>query len=73
MTRRWTWRQANHSLLTVSTKAVEFNVDALPPTTYAQVEEISKELMQAIPQICGGTAQYKILTSEDQEFHVRAA
>ena len=33
LTRRWTWRQANHTLTLPETQAIEFNVDGLPPVT----------------------------------------
>ena len=39
LTRRWTWRQGNHTLTLPETTAIEFNVDGLPPITRAEVED----------------------------------
>ena len=64
MTRRWTWRQAKHSLTMMSTTAIEFNVDALPPVVYSDVEKICSEIAKLVPEFCGGTAYYEILTRE---------
>lgn len=64
LTRRWTWRQANHTLLVPTTKAVEFNVDGLPPVPFEEVEEICREIEALIRQYCGGRTRYEILRTE---------
>lgn len=33
LTRRWSWRQAIHTMTLPTTTAIEFNVDGLPPVT----------------------------------------
>jgi DNA/RNA-binding domain of Phe-tRNA-synthetase-like protein len=38
VTRRWTWRQGNHTLTLPRTSAIEYNVDGLPPVGLQQVE-----------------------------------
>jgi DNA/RNA-binding domain of Phe-tRNA-synthetase-like protein len=38
LTRRWTWRQANHTLTLPETKAIEFNLDGLPPVPRAELQ-----------------------------------
>ena len=60
LTRRWSWRQANHSLTVLSTKVIEFNVDALPPVSMAETEMVCKEMMELVQKYCGGemTCQY---------------
>lgn len=40
LTRRWTWRQANHTLTLPTSTAVEINVDGLPPVPRPEVEAI---------------------------------
>jgi DNA/RNA-binding domain of Phe-tRNA-synthetase-like protein len=61
LTRRWSWRQAKHTLTLPTTKAIEFNIDGLPPVTINQVESICKELMDMIDKFCGGKIRYHIL------------
>lgn len=62
LTRRWTWRQAKHTLVVAETRAVEINVDALPPLTYPEVESICAELAALVQQYCGGRARWEILS-----------
>jgi DNA/RNA-binding domain of Phe-tRNA-synthetase-like protein len=61
--RRWTWRQANESLTLLSTKAIEYNVDGLPPTSEAEVVENCQELMEMIRQYCGGECRFEVLSA----------
>jgi DNA/RNA-binding domain of Phe-tRNA-synthetase-like protein len=64
LTRRWTWRQANHSLVVPETTAVEVNVDGLPPFTLQEVEAICAEVGDLLAQYCGGTFRYEVLTKD---------
>ncbi len=64
LTRRWSWRQANHSMTLPETKVIEFNVDGLPPVSFAQVEQVSKELMELIEKFCGGALSCQFITHE---------
>jgi len=64
LTRRWSWRQANHTLTLPSTKAIEFNVDGLPPVPESEVEEVCRETMALVDRFCGGRARYKILSRD---------
>ncbi len=64
MTRRWTWRQSNHSLVVPETTAVEVNVDGLPPFTQRDVESICVEVGDLLVKYCGGTYRYEVLTKE---------
>ncbi|MBN1485289.1 MAG: cytoplasmic protein [Chloroflexia bacterium] len=61
LTRRWTWRQAQHSLTLPSTRAIEFNVDGLPPVPPAEVEEICRQIIELVQRFCGGRARYEII------------
>ena len=65
LTRRWTWRQSNHTLMVPSTTALEFNVDALPPVQIAEVEEICGELEDLIGRFCGGSLSHDILNADN--------
>ena len=64
LTRRWTWRQANHTLLAPTTRVVEFNVDGLPPVPFEEVEEVCREIEALVRQYCGGQTRYEILKAE---------
>ncbi len=65
LTRRWTWRQANHTLTLPTTTAIEFNVDGLPPVPVAEVEEICQEVAGLIGRFCGGRFRFEMLTQEN--------
>jgi len=64
LTRRWSWRQANHSMTLLSTKIIEFNVDGLPPVMCADVELICREMTELIRKYCGGEVSYQLLTKD---------
>jgi DNA/RNA-binding domain of Phe-tRNA-synthetase-like protein len=64
LTRRWTWRQAKHTLVVPETRCVEINVDGLPPVTQAQVEQICQEAAELVQRYCGGVARYEVLSEE---------
>jgi DNA/RNA-binding domain of Phe-tRNA-synthetase-like protein len=64
LTRRWTWRQATHTLILPETHAIEFNVDGLPPVSPAEVVQACGELLELVQRFCGGTARQEILTQE---------
>jgi DNA/RNA-binding domain of Phe-tRNA-synthetase-like protein len=65
LTRRWTWRQANYTLVVPETAAVEFNVDGLPPMSMEEVDSACRELMGLVEKFCGGRSRYEILTPEN--------
>ncbi len=52
LTRRWTWRQAKHTLVVPETRAVEFNIDGLPPAGREQVVQICQEVAGLIERYC---------------------
>jgi DNA/RNA-binding domain of Phe-tRNA-synthetase-like protein len=64
LTRRWTWRQGNHTLTLPDTTAIEFNVDGLPPITRAEIDEACAEVAESIARFCGGTIRIDHLTAE---------
>jgi DNA/RNA-binding domain of Phe-tRNA-synthetase-like protein len=63
--RRWTWRQANHTLTLPETTTIEFNVDGLPPVTREKIEEICNELAELIRRYCGGRTRIEILSEHN--------
>lgn len=62
LTRRWSWRQSNHTLTLPGTTAIEFNVDGLPPVTREEVEAVCQEVAGLIRKHCGGTTRCELLT-----------
>ena len=65
LTRRWVWRQSNHTLTLPSSTAFELNIDGLPPVTQAEVEAICQEAMALIKRFCGGRMWVEVLTQQD--------
>jgi DNA/RNA-binding domain of Phe-tRNA-synthetase-like protein len=65
LTRRWTWRQAKHTLVVPATTALEFNVDGMPPVPVEEVEEACLELEELILRFCGGSVRHEIVTQDN--------
>ena len=65
VTRRWSWRQANHTLTLPETTAIELNVDALPPVGRGEVEAICAEAIDLIRRFCGGRLGFRILDRDN--------
>lgn len=64
LVRRWSWRQATHTLTLPETTAIEFNVDGLPPVSREEVAAICEEVMALIRTHCGGTLRCELLTKD---------
>ena len=64
LTRRWTWRQANHTLTLPETRAIEFNVDGLPPVTRREIQDACAEVAELIQRFCGGTSRVDMLSAD---------
>ncbi|MCD6117166.1 hypothetical protein J7K93_09140 [bacterium] len=67
LTRRWTWRQANHTILIPETKNVEFNVDGLPPVNAGEVEQVCAEIIDLLKKYCGGKYQHEMLSEKQSK------
>lgn len=72
LTRRWTWRQANHTLTLLETRAIEFNVDGLPPVPAAQIEQACKEIVELVSRFCGGAIHYELLSQNNPRIRLTA-
>ena len=72
LTRRWVWRQSNHTLTLPTTTAIELNIDGLPPVTQAKVEEICQEAMELIKRFCGGRMWYEVITQQNPRIRLTA-
>jgi DNA/RNA-binding domain of Phe-tRNA-synthetase-like protein len=65
LTRRWTWRQAEHTLTRLDTRAVEFNLDGLPPVSAEEIEQAGKELIELLGCFCGGRLRFELLRAQN--------
>jgi DNA/RNA-binding domain of Phe-tRNA-synthetase-like protein len=65
LTRRWTWRQGNHTLTLPETTAIEFNVDGLPPVTPGEVEQACAEVVDLVGKFCQGRLRTEMLTEDN--------
>ena len=45
-------------------RAVEFNIDGLPPVTPAEVEQAGMEIMELVQRFCGGRSHFALLDHE---------
>jgi DNA/RNA-binding domain of Phe-tRNA-synthetase-like protein len=66
LTRRWIWRQANHTLTLPGTTAIEFNIDGLTPVTETDVEVAARDVMELVKCFCGGRMRLEILSRQNQ-------
>ncbi len=71
LTRRWTWRQGNHTLTELTTRAIEFNVDGLPPVTPAEVEAVCREMQAMVVKYCGGRTRYEIVSAHNPRIELK--
>jgi DNA/RNA-binding domain of Phe-tRNA-synthetase-like protein len=70
MTRRWTWRQANHTLMQPDTSAIEYNLDALPPVNREIIAAAAHDLQELIMVHCGGETRFVILDRQNPSVHL---
>lgn len=64
LTRRWIWRQADHTLTLPETTAVEINIDGLPPVAGAELEAAARDVMALVARFCGGTIRFEVLSRD---------
>jgi DNA/RNA-binding domain of Phe-tRNA-synthetase-like protein len=64
LTRRWTWRQGDHGSTQLETRAIEFNIDGLPPVPADEIKAACVELAELVGRFCGGRQRCELLTSE---------
>jgi DNA/RNA-binding domain of Phe-tRNA-synthetase-like protein len=61
LTRRWIWRQAKHTLTLPETRAIEFNIDGLPPATAGDIDAAAKDIMELVDRFCPGRTRFAVL------------
>jgi len=67
LTRRWTWRQANHTLTLPETTAIIFNLDGLPPVGLEEVERAADETAELVKRFCGGRSRFEVLSIKNPQ------
>jgi len=72
LTRRWTWRQANHTLTLPETRSLEINIDRLPPVELEEIHAIANQVMGLIQEYCGGKLRYEILNASNQQMKLES-
>ena len=65
LTRRWIWRQANHTIIENRTTAIEYNIDYFPVAGSVLPDAIGKEIIDLTVEFCGGEAMYQELNREN--------
>jgi DNA/RNA-binding domain of Phe-tRNA-synthetase-like protein len=73
LTRRWIWRQANHSLTRPETTAIEFNIDGLPPVGEADVAAAATDVMDLVARFCRGTIRFQVLSRGEPRLELGGA
>ena len=63
LTRRWTWRQAKHTLVGPGTTAIVFNVDCLMPVMADEAAKACAEAEELIARFCGGRFRRVLLSA----------
>jgi DNA/RNA-binding domain of Phe-tRNA-synthetase-like protein len=67
LTRRWVWRQSNHTITELSTTAIEFNLDGLPPLSTEDILACGREIEALVGKFCGGKFTQQILDKTHPE------
>ena len=70
LTRRWVWRQSNHTLTELSTTYIEFNLDGLPPIGMKEILEVCEEISDLIRQFCGGEFSFQVLNKTNPAMRI---
>jgi DNA/RNA-binding domain of Phe-tRNA-synthetase-like protein len=65
LTRRWVWRQSNHTLTEIGTRFIEFNLDGLPPVDETVICRAGDDLADLVKRFCGGRTEMFLLTRDN--------
>ena len=68
--RRWNWRECDKTKMTEETKDVILVVEALPPVTKEELDEIEEELNRLVAKYCGGEIGTAILDDGKREIEL---
>ncbi len=59
------WRQAKHTLTLLTTRAIEVNVDGLPPVSRGEIEQACEDIIDLVVRFCGGRLRYEVLSQSN--------
>lgn len=68
--RRWNWRECDKTKMTGETKDVILVVEALPPVTKEELDEVEEDLSRLITKYCGGEIRTAMLDDGKREIEV---
>jgi len=68
--RRWNWRECDKTKMTEQTKNIALVLEALPPFTAEETQNITNELAALIKEHCGGTAKTFLLNRQNPEAEI---
>jgi DNA/RNA-binding domain of Phe-tRNA-synthetase-like protein len=70
LTRRWVWRQANHTLVVPETRRIVFNIDVLRKVDEQEVVAYCDDLAELVSRYCGGETECQVLSVEQPELSI---
>jgi DNA/RNA-binding domain of Phe-tRNA-synthetase-like protein len=73
LTRRWVWRQADHTLVTAATRSAVVNVDALAPADDADLQAAISQAQYLVQEYCGATTETAVLSADEPSVHISIA
>jgi DNA/RNA-binding domain of Phe-tRNA-synthetase-like protein len=65
--RRWNWKEADRTKLTLTTRNAVLVIEGLPPVTQAQVAEAAEELARLVRNQCGGEVRMALVDRDHPE------
>ncbi len=68
--RRWNWRECDKTKMTEETKDVILVVEALPPVTREELEQVKDDLSRLITEYCGGEVRADTLDEGKKETEI---
>jgi DNA/RNA-binding domain of Phe-tRNA-synthetase-like protein len=68
--RRWNWRECDKTKMTEETKDVILVIEALPPVTREELEEVEEDLSRLITEYCGGEIRSAVLDEGKSEIEI---
>ncbi len=68
--RRWNWRECDKTKMTEETKDVILVLEALPPVTREELDEVEEDLSRLITSYCGGEIKTAILDETKRETEI---
>jgi len=71
--RRWNWKEADRTKLTAATRDAVLVLEALPPTSRAELEQALADLALRVTRCCGGEARATVLDAATPEVDLQVA